>query len=74
MSSSPTGSVAILDHFSALQDPRQQWRVSSGGCGIPCVRFFLLVLCATLSGMEDFVEPPLRGEQRLDFPRRLLRW
>jgi hypothetical protein len=30
------------------------------------------VLCATLSGMEDFVEIRLWGEQRIDFLRRLL--
>jgi hypothetical protein len=32
----------------------------------------LLVLWATLSGMEDFVEIRLWGEQRLDFLRRFL--
>jgi DDE_Tnp_1-associated len=32
----------------------------------------LLVLCATLSGMEDFVEIRLWGKQRLDFLRRFL--
>ncbi len=32
----------------------------------------LLVLCATLSGMEDFVEIKLWGEQRIDFLRRFL--
>jgi len=31
-----------------------------------------LVLCATLSGMDDFVEIRLWGEQRLDFLRRFL--
>ena len=29
----------------------------------------LLVLCATLSGMEDFVEIRLWGEERVDFLR-----
>lgn len=61
------GSVSLLDHFSALKDPRQQWRVI-----YPLRELLLLVLCATLSGMEDFVEIKLWGEQRLDFLRRFL--
>lgn len=60
-------SSAILDHFSALSDPRQNWRVI-----YPLPEILLLVLCATLSGMEDFVEIRLWGEQRLDFLRRFL--
>jgi len=60
-------SSAILDHFSALSDPREGWRV------IYRLReILLLVLCATLSGMDDFVEIRLWGEQRLDFLRRFL--
>jgi predicted transposase YbfD/YdcC len=58
---------AILDHFSALSDPRQNWRVI-----YPLPEILLLVLCATLSGMDDFVEIRLWGEQRLDFLRRFL--
>jgi predicted transposase YbfD/YdcC len=61
------GSVSILDHFSALSDPRQQWRVV-----YPLEEILLLVLCATLSGMDDFVETKLWGEQRLEFLRRFL--
>lgn len=38
----------------------------------PLPEILLLVLCATLSGMEDFVETKLWGEQRLDFLRRFL--
>lgn len=63
--SRPTGS--LLDHFSALKDPRQDWRVM-----YPLPEIMLVVLCATLSGMEDFVEIKLWGEQRIDFLRRLL--
>lgn len=55
-------SSAILDHFSALSDPRQSWRVI-----YPLPEIVLLVLCATLSGMEDFVEIRLWGDHRLDF-------
>jgi predicted transposase YbfD/YdcC len=38
----------------------------------PLPEILLLVLCATLSGMEDFVEINLWGEQRIDFLRRFL--
>lgn len=60
-------SASLLDHFSALSDPRQQWRVV-----YPLPEILLLVLCATLCGMEDFVEIRLWGGQRLDFLRRFL--
>jgi predicted transposase YbfD/YdcC len=63
----PLPSSSILDHFSALSDPRERWRVL-----YPLPEILLLVLCATLSGMEDFVEIRLWGEQRLDFLRRFL--
>jgi predicted transposase YbfD/YdcC len=62
-----SGSRSLLDHFSALEDPRQNWRVL-----YPLPEILLLVLCATLSGMEDFVEIRLWAEQRLDFLRRFL--
>lgn len=65
--SNPSPSISILDHFSALSDPREGWRVL-----YPLPEILLLVLCATLSGMEDFVEIRLWGEQRLSFLRRFL--
>ena len=40
-------SLSILEHFSALEDPRQQWRVI-----YPLPEILLLVLCATLCGMD----------------------
>jgi hypothetical protein len=59
-------SASVLDHFSALSDPRQRWRVL-----YPLPEILLLVLCATFSGMEDFVEirlwdflPPRRIQDR----------
>lgn len=58
---SPT---SILDHFSALSDPRQNCKVM-----YPLREILLVVLCATLSGMEDFVEIRPWGEDRLDFLR-----
>lgn len=63
----PLRSASVLEHFSALSDSRQGWRVL-----YPLPEILLLVLCATLSGMEDFVEIKLWGEQRLDFLRRFL--
>lgn len=63
----PVASAAILDHFLALSDPRERWRVL-----YPLREILLLVLCATLSGMEDFVEIRLWGGQRLAFLRRFL--
>ncbi len=38
----------------------------------PLPEILLLVLCATLAGMEDFVEIVLWGKERLDFLRRFL--
>jgi predicted transposase YbfD/YdcC len=60
-------SRAILDHFKVLSDPRQGWRVV-----YPLPEIMLLVLSATLSGMDDFVEIRLWGEERMDFLRRFL--
>ena len=57
----PTGS--LLDRFSALKDPREPWRVPC-----PLGEILLVVLRATLGGMEDFVEIEPWGEQRIDFP------
>jgi predicted transposase YbfD/YdcC len=60
-------SVGLLDHFSALEDPREGWRVL-----YRLDEILLLVLCATLAGMEDFVEITLWGRERLEFLRRFL--
>lgn len=62
-----SGSKSLLDHFSAIEDPRQSWRVL-----YPLPEVLLLVLCATLAGMEDFVEITLWGRERLEFLRRFL--
>jgi predicted transposase YbfD/YdcC len=62
-----SSSKSLLDHFSCLKDPRQRWRVL-----YPLPEILLLVLCATLAGMEDFVEITLWGKERLAFLRRFL--
>jgi hypothetical protein len=40
-----------MEHFSAVDDPREGWRVL-----YPLRELLLVVLCATLAGMENFVE------------------
>ncbi len=59
--------TALVEHFSALEDPRQQAKVL-----YPLPEIVLLVLCATLSGADDFVEMELWGKQNLGFVRRFL--
>ena len=49
--SSTAAAKSLLDYFSALKDPRQGWRVV-----YPLREVLLLVLCASLCGMDDFVE------------------
>lgn len=62
---SKRSATSLLDHFSGLSDPRQGWRVI-----YPLREVLLLVLCASLCGMDDFVETRMWGDQRLDFLRR----
>lgn len=57
---------ALLDQFSALDDPRQAAKVL-----YPLPEIILLLLCATLAGADDFVEMTLWGGRNLDFLRRL---
>jgi predicted transposase YbfD/YdcC len=57
----------LLDHFSALEDPRQAWKVV-----YPLPEILLTVLCGTLAGAEDFVEIERWANRKLDFLRRLL--
>lgn len=59
--------ASLLDHFSALEDPRQSWKVV-----YPLPEVLLLVLCATLGGAEDFVEVVRWGRSKLGFLRRFL--
>jgi predicted transposase YbfD/YdcC len=58
---------ALLDHFSALKDPRQAWKVV-----YPLPEILLCVLCATMAGAEDFVETERWANKKLDFLRRFL--
>ena len=57
----------LLDHFSALDDPRQAWKVV-----YPLPEVLLAVLCATMAGAEDFAEIERWANRKLDFLRRFL--
>lgn len=59
--------LGILDHFSALDDPRQAWKVV-----YPLPEILLLILSATIASAEDFVEIEEWGEEHLDFLRTFL--
>ena len=58
---------SLIEHFAALEDPRQSWKVL-----FPLPEVVLLVLCGTLAGAEDFVEIRRWGQVHQDFLRRLL--
>lgn len=60
-------SVSILDHFSTLKDPRQLCKVL-----YPLKEILLIILCATLSGADDFVEIEHWAKTKIDFLRRFL--
>ena len=60
-------STALLNHFAALEDPRQTAKVL-----YPLPEILLLLLCATLAGADDFVEMELWGNEHLAFLRRFL--
>ena len=60
-------SKSLIDHFSALEDPRQAWKVV-----YPLPEILLLVLCGTLAGANNFVEIEEWGVDRQDFLRRFL--
>jgi predicted transposase YbfD/YdcC len=62
--SQPAG-TSLLDHFSALKDPRQQAKVL-----YPLPEILLLLLGATLAGADDLVEIEVWGKQQLGFLRR----
>jgi len=39
--------ISFLDHFAALRDPRQDWKVV-----FPLPEVLLVVLCSTLAGAQ----------------------
>jgi predicted transposase YbfD/YdcC len=58
---------SLLDHFSALDDPRQAWKVV-----YPLQEILLLVLCGVMAGADDFAEIERWGNRKLLFLRRIL--
>lgn len=63
----PMNDLNILDYFSALEDPRQSWKVL-----YPLEEVLLLVLCGVMAGADDFVEIRKWGEKKIDFLRDFL--
>lgn len=63
----PMPGKALLDQFSALEDPRQSWTVV---CPLP--EILLAMVCATMAGADDFVEIERWANRKLDFLRRFL--
>ncbi len=59
--------IVFLEHFRELEDPRQLKKAT-----YPLEEILLLVLCAVLSGADDWVAIALFGEQKLNFLRRFL--
>jgi hypothetical protein len=59
--------ASLLDHFSALEDPRQSWKTV-----YPLPEILLLVLCGVMAGADDFVEIARWGERKIAFLRRFL--
>jgi predicted transposase YbfD/YdcC len=60
-------SVAILDHFQDLPDPRQQGKVL-----YPLAEIILTALCAILCGADCYVEIAEFGKAKIDFLKRFL--
>ena len=59
--------VVFLDHFSVLEDPRQQGKIV-----YPLDEVLLLCLLAVLAGAETFTDIALFGEKKLSLLRRFL--
>ncbi len=60
-------SPRLLDHFSALEDPRQSWKVV-----YPLKEVLLVVLAGVMAGADGFGEIAHRAERKLSFLRRFL--
>src|SRR3954447_12811921 len=57
----------LLDHFSAVTDRREQWRVA-----YPLPEVLLLVVCGTIASCDDYDDIVDWGEAHLAFLRRFL--
>jgi len=61
----PARLAALLEHFAAIEDDRENWRVA-----YPLKEVLLLVTCATISSCDDFEAIVSWGEHHLAFLRR----
>jgi predicted transposase YbfD/YdcC len=57
----------LLDHFAAITDTRERWRVAH-----PLPEILLLVVCATIAACDDYDDIVEWGEAHLAFLRRFL--
>jgi predicted transposase YbfD/YdcC len=57
----------LLDHFAAIEDPREPWRVAH-----PLPEVLLLVVCGTICDCDDYDLIADWGTAHLDFLRRYL--
>ena len=57
----------FLSHFDVMDDPRQTAKIV-----YPLNEIFLLVVCAVISGAQDWVSIALYGRKKLDLLRRFL--
>lgn len=55
----------LLEHFSAVEDDREPWRVAH-----PLPEILLLVVCATIAACDDFDDIADWGATHLEFLRR----
>jgi predicted transposase YbfD/YdcC len=58
---------ALLDHFSIIDDPREQWRVA-----YPLSEVLLLVVCGSIADCDDYEGIAEWGKAHLPFLRRFL--
>lgn len=58
---------ALLDHFAAIEDPREPWRVAH-----PLREVLFLVVCGTICDCDDYDLIADWGKARLEFLRRYL--
>jgi predicted transposase YbfD/YdcC len=58
---------ALLDHFAAIEDPREPWRVAH-----PLPEVLLLVVCGTMADCDDYEAIAAWGKAHLPFLRRYL--
>ncbi len=57
---------SLLDHFSAIKDTRQSWKVM-----YPLREVILLVVCGTIADSDDYEDIADWGEVNLDFLRTM---